>query len=480
MIECLPFDNAGVVNPAVPKFNVPVPNCVVPSKNVTVPVGLPDVACTTAPIITLLELLCDGPITVMVGFVWFVVPLLTTSELVAVAVVKSAVSVGVKVTESVTVPAFGIVPAAGLYWKVPGVDAVASNCVALKAVPAVIGASAGHVIFGVALFTVNVLVAVAVVKSAVSVGVKVTESVTVPALGIVPAAGVYWKVPGVDAVASNCVALKAVPAVIGASAGHVIFGVALFTVNVLVAVAVVKSAVSVGVKVTESVTVPAFGIVPAAGVYWKVPGVDAVASNCVALKAVPAVIGARAGHVIFGVVRFAWVTTSVLVAVAVVKSAVSVGVKTAVSVTVPTAGTVPAEGVYWNVPGVDAVAFSCVALSAVPAVIGARAGHVITGALFVPPPFKVTLCVIKPGAAAFKLLSVITIDPLAVPFATGAKITSRLQVEFACKLPAAEAPELTIGHPPNASWTKRKSDGKLGLLPLSTGKLSGALPRFTI
>ena len=54
-------------------------------------------------------------------------------------------------------------------------------------------------------------------------------------------------------------------------------------------------------------------------------------------------------------------------AVAPVKSAVFVGVKVAESVcAAPTGSTVNAAGLYTNVPGVLAVAFSCVPLSAVP------------------------------------------------------------------------------------------------------------------
>jgi hypothetical protein len=45
--------------------------------------------------------------------------------------------------------------------------------------------------------------------------------------------------------------------------------------------------VSVGVKVTESVTVPADGTMPAAGVYTSVPGTDEVAFNWALERAVP-------------------------------------------------------------------------------------------------------------------------------------------------------------------------------------------------
>ena len=57
-----------------------------------------------------------------------------------------------------------------------------------------------------------------------------------------------------------------------------------------------------GVKSTERVSVPAAGIAPAAGVYANVPCTLAVAFNCVALNAVPAVIGAGVAQVIVGVV----------------------------------------------------------------------------------------------------------------------------------------------------------------------------------
>jgi len=73
---------------------------------------------------------------------------------------------------------------------------------------------------------------------AVSVGVKDTERVSVPAAGTVPAAGVYTNVPGTDAVALSWVALSAVPEEIAAGAGQVIVGVSLVTTSCTVAVAV--------------------------------------------------------------------------------------------------------------------------------------------------------------------------------------------------------------------------------------------------
>ena len=57
----------------------------------------------------------------------------------------------------------------------------------------------------------------------------------------------------------------------------------------------------------------------------------------------------------------------------------SLGVNVTESVCVPTPKTVPAAGVYANVPVTEAVAFSCVALNAVPNVIAAGADQVIMG-----------------------------------------------------------------------------------------------------
>ena len=52
---------------------------------------------------------------------------------------------------------------------------------------------------------------------------------------------------------------------------------ALFTTRLTFAVAVVYVLVSVGVNVTDKVSVPVAGNVPAAGLYAKLPGTDAVA-----------------------------------------------------------------------------------------------------------------------------------------------------------------------------------------------------------
>src|SRR4030081_1098412 len=63
--------------------------------------------------------------------------------------------------------------------------------------------------------------------------------------------------------------------------------------------------------------------------------------------------------------------------------AASVGVNATESVcAAPALSTVPATGEYTNVPGTLAVAFSCVALSAVPNVMSAGAAHVIVGVAF--------------------------------------------------------------------------------------------------
>jgi hypothetical protein len=59
----------------------------------------------------------------------------------------------------------------------------------------------------------------------VSVGVNVVDSVCVPTLSIVPAAGEYANDPGTFAVAFNCAPDKAVPEVIDAGFDQVIVGV---------------------------------------------------------------------------------------------------------------------------------------------------------------------------------------------------------------------------------------------------------------
>ena len=63
---------------------------------------------------------------------------------------------------------------------------------------------------------------------------------------------------------------------------------------------------------------------------------------------------------------------------------VSVGVKFTCKVCpAPAVNTVPAGGAYTIVPVTEAVAFNCVALSAVPYTMSAGLLHVITGVAFV-------------------------------------------------------------------------------------------------
>ena len=83
----------------------------------------------------------------MVGF-----PLFTTTVTLAV-IGEYVVSVGVKVTVNVLVPAASIAPTAGLYANDPGTDAVAFNCVDDNAVPFAIADGVVQVIAGAALFT---------------------------------------------------------------------------------------------------------------------------------------------------------------------------------------------------------------------------------------------------------------------------------------------------------------------------------------
>jgi hypothetical protein len=111
----------------------------------------------------------------------------------------------------------------------------------------------------------------------------------------------------------------------------------------------------------------------------------AVAFSCVALSAVPSVIGAGVGQVITGVTSETGTTSIITVLLAVVYTALLVGVNTTDNCCpLPNPNTVPDEGVYTNVPATGlplcvAVAFNCVELNAVPTGIGDGVAQVITG-----------------------------------------------------------------------------------------------------
>ena len=115
-------------------------------------------------------------------------------------------------------------------------------------------------------------------------------------MSTVPFGGVYVEVPPTllplnVAVASSC-ALASEPPTVATAGDQTIVGVAGFTTKVTFAVAVAKSVVSFGVKVTEIVWLPPDSSTPAAGEYVNVPATgeppeEAVASSCVALKSVP-------------------------------------------------------------------------------------------------------------------------------------------------------------------------------------------------
>lgn len=86
-------------------------------------------------------------------------------------------------------------------------------------------AGVDHVTIGVALFTVKFTLPYPLGPTPKGDWVKVALSVTMPAVGIVPAAGLYVNVPlagapDTVAVASNCVADSAVPYVIAVGVGH--------------------------------------------------------------------------------------------------------------------------------------------------------------------------------------------------------------------------------------------------------------------
>src|ERR1700681_3370951 len=87
------------------------------------------------------------------------------------------------------------------------------------------------------------------------------------------------------------------------------------------------------------------------------------------------------------------VTDTETVAVADVYVAVSVGVNVLDRVWLPAASTVPDGGVYTNVPATPpAVAFNCVALSAVPLTIAAGFAQVMVGVICAPVPLNGTIC----------------------------------------------------------------------------------------
>ena len=96
---------------------------------------------------------------------------------------------------------------------------------------------------------------------------KAADSVRVPAVSTVPAAGEYANVPGTLAAAFSCAAPSGVPYAIDAGVGHAIEGVALATTIDALAVAAEYDRASAGVKVVVSVwPAPAGRMVPAGGV----------------------------------------------------------------------------------------------------------------------------------------------------------------------------------------------------------------------
>src|SRR5919109_769211 len=99
-------------------------------------------------------------------------------------------------------------------------------------------------------------------------------------------------------------------------------------------------------------------------------------------------MSAGVGQVIAGV---PFSTVRLTVAVAPVKFTASIGVKVTDSGCDPASSTVPAAGAYANVPGTLLVAFSCVALSAVPYVMSAGAGQVMVAVALTT--FSVTVAV---------------------------------------------------------------------------------------
>jgi hypothetical protein len=128
---------------------------------------------------------------------------------------------------------------------------------------------------------------------------------------------------------------------------------------------------------------PPANTVPSPGVYTNVPATVEVAPNCGALNAVPYTIAAGDFQLTDGVCFVAVFTVNDTVFDATLYVVVSVGVNKTLSVCVPDVfRTVPATGVYANVPATFAVAFNCAAPSVVPTATAAGVAHVITGVCF--------------------------------------------------------------------------------------------------
>ncbi len=84
------------------------------------------------------------------------------------------------------------------------------------------------------------------------------------------------------------------------------------------------------------------------------------------------------------------------------------------------------------------------------------------------------------GAAAFRLLSVRTSEPLREPAAVGTKLMGNWQNAPGASVPAAEEPLLISGQADAAPVLSVKFAVMLGLLPLDgIGKLNAALPTFS-
>src|SRR5664279_1330264 len=99
------------------------------------------------------------------------------------------------------------------------------------------------------------------------------------------------------------------------------------------------------------------------------------------LSITPCVIGSGFDHVMTGIVLA--FTVSDTAASAVAQFAMSCGVKIKERVCFPSGSKASGAGKYSNVPGTDAVAQSCVALSCSPHLIGLGAGHSMTGSILV-------------------------------------------------------------------------------------------------
>jgi hypothetical protein len=113
--------------------------------------------------------------------------------------------------------------------------------------------------------------------------------------------------------------------------------------------------------------------------------------------------------------------------------------------------------------------------------MAAGAAQVIVGVAGVPVPLSAMLCDAYPGAAAFRLLSVKTSEPLRLPATVGSKLIDNSHEVPAASVPGVANPLPITGHAEGPLPAKEKLLAMLGLFPVAgIGKVKSALPIFAI